>query len=267
MSKKIPFLQMFAALCQWQELAEAVEGWVIVAAAIDKASRSALVTLDGARGAGANLIRQAEEAVARCYGLASVKFQMAAPEPETPAEAPGTGGSFCACLRAPDPPGPSSAGGEHGTGDGRLRADGGHSAGGAAEGPGERAGGQTQGKRGGQALRQDDFRACHQEAAHPHRGAGAGHGHGGHRGRCLCRGQPGAEKAGRLGGGLRSDRLHRLHSGEQILPRRRGQAHRGRGQEGDAPPDPGPAEHGPVLRRHGAGAHVHHGGAQAYEDG
>ena len=32
MSKKIPFLQMFAALCQWQELAEAVEGWVIVAA-------------------------------------------------------------------------------------------------------------------------------------------------------------------------------------------------------------------------------------------
>ena len=47
MSKKIPFLQMFAALCQWQELAEAVEGWVIVAAAIDKASRSALVTLDG----------------------------------------------------------------------------------------------------------------------------------------------------------------------------------------------------------------------------
>ena len=25
MSKKIPFLQMFAALCQWQELAEAVE--------------------------------------------------------------------------------------------------------------------------------------------------------------------------------------------------------------------------------------------------
>ena len=88
MSKKIPFLQMFAALCQWQELAEAVEGWVIVAAAIDKASRSALVTLDGARGAGANLIRQAEEAVARCYGLASVKFQMAAPEPETPAEAP-----------------------------------------------------------------------------------------------------------------------------------------------------------------------------------
>ena len=88
MSKKIPFLQMFAALCQWQELAEAVEGWVIVAAAIDKASRSALVTLDGARGAGANLIRQAEEAVARCYGLASVKFQMAAPEPEPPAEAP-----------------------------------------------------------------------------------------------------------------------------------------------------------------------------------
>ena len=88
MSKKIPFLQMFAALCQWQELAEAVEGCVIVAAAIDKASRSALVTLDGARGAGANLIRQAEEAVARCYGLASVKFQMAAPEPEPPAEAP-----------------------------------------------------------------------------------------------------------------------------------------------------------------------------------
>ena len=148
MSKKIPFLQMFAALRQWQELAEAVEGWVIVAAAIDKASRSALVTLDGARrsrgqsdppgGGGRGPVLRARLSEASDGG----------PGAGDPRRSAGTGGSCCACLRTPDPPGPSSAGGEHGTGDGRLRADGGHSAGGAAEGPGERAGGQTQGKRG-----------------------------------------------------------------------------------------------------------------------
>ena len=54
MSKKIPFLQMFAALCQWQELAEAVEGWVIVAAGnppeYNKSVREFdLVTLDRVR--------------------------------------------------------------------------------------------------------------------------------------------------------------------------------------------------------------------------
>ena len=40
MSRKIPFLQMFAALRRWAELAQAVEGWLIVSAAIDKASET-----------------------------------------------------------------------------------------------------------------------------------------------------------------------------------------------------------------------------------
>ena len=61
MSKKIPFLQMFAALRRWTELAQAVEGWLIVTAAIDKASRSATITVEGAGGAGPNLVREAEE--------------------------------------------------------------------------------------------------------------------------------------------------------------------------------------------------------------
>ena len=43
-------------------------GWLIVEAAIDRQSRSAVVTLEGAAGAGPNLIAQAQEAVARCYG-------------------------------------------------------------------------------------------------------------------------------------------------------------------------------------------------------
>ncbi|OUQ80618.1 PolC-type DNA polymerase III [Flavonifractor sp. An100] len=74
MSKKIPFLQMFAALRRWTELAQAVEGWLIVTAAIDKASRSATITVEGAGGAGPNLVREAEETLARCYGLNSVKL-------------------------------------------------------------------------------------------------------------------------------------------------------------------------------------------------
>ena len=41
MSKEIPFLQMFAVLNHWRELATGVAGWQIVSAAIDKASRSA----------------------------------------------------------------------------------------------------------------------------------------------------------------------------------------------------------------------------------
>ena len=75
MSKKIPFLEMFAALRQWLELSNAVEGWLIVSAAIDKSSRSAKILVEGAAGAGANLLTQAEEAVCRCYGLNSVKIQ------------------------------------------------------------------------------------------------------------------------------------------------------------------------------------------------
>ena len=85
MSQKIPFLQMFAALTQWQEFVNAMEGWLIVEAAIDRQSRSAVVTLEGAAGAGPNLIAQAQEAVARCYGLNSVKLNcITTKEPEEP---------------------------------------------------------------------------------------------------------------------------------------------------------------------------------------
>ena len=87
MSQKIPFLEMFAALNQWQEFVNAMEGWLIVEAAIDRKSRSAVVTVEGAGGAGPNLIAQAEEAVARCYGLNSVKLKTVAekkPEAVTP---------------------------------------------------------------------------------------------------------------------------------------------------------------------------------------
>ena len=61
MSQKIPFLEMFAALNQWQEFVNAMEGWLIVEAAIDRKTRSAVVTVEGASGAGPNLIAQAEE--------------------------------------------------------------------------------------------------------------------------------------------------------------------------------------------------------------
>ena len=79
MSQKIPFLQMFAALRRWTELSAAVEGWIIASAAIDKASRSAKIAVEGAAGAGPNLIAQAEETLARAYGLNSVKIEAAAP--------------------------------------------------------------------------------------------------------------------------------------------------------------------------------------------
>jgi len=74
MSKKIPFLQMFSMLSNWPELALGVEKWMIVAAAIDKTSRSAKVSVEGASGAGANLVLQVEEAISRAYGLTSVKL-------------------------------------------------------------------------------------------------------------------------------------------------------------------------------------------------
>lgn len=75
MSQKIPFLQMFAALGQWTELSNGVEGWLIVSAAIDKASRSAKISVEGAAGAGANLIAQVEEAVGQVYNLNHVKIE------------------------------------------------------------------------------------------------------------------------------------------------------------------------------------------------
>ena len=93
MSKKIPFLQMFSALRRWTELAQAVEGWLIVTAAIDRASRSAKITVEGAGGAGPNLIREAEETLSRCYGLTSVKLiclSNSAPEVQAKEEVPVT---------------------------------------------------------------------------------------------------------------------------------------------------------------------------------
>ena len=84
MSRKIPFLEMFAALRQWLELSNGVEGWLIVSAAIDKKSRSASILVEGAGGAGPNLIAQAEAAVCRCYGLNSVKIRPAPEEKKTP---------------------------------------------------------------------------------------------------------------------------------------------------------------------------------------
>ena len=47
MSKKIPFLEMFAALTYWAEFVNAMEGWVITEASIDRSSRSAVVTVEG----------------------------------------------------------------------------------------------------------------------------------------------------------------------------------------------------------------------------
>ena len=97
MSQKIPFLQMFAALRRWTELSNAVEGWLIVSASIDKASRSASIVVEGARGAGANLLRETEDTVCHAYGLNSVKIEVTkeeepvAPpvtEPSAPAATP-----------------------------------------------------------------------------------------------------------------------------------------------------------------------------------
>ena len=84
MSKKIPFLEMFAALRQWTEFVNAMSGWKIVEAAIDRATRSAVVAVEGASGAGPNLIAQAEEAVAKCYGLSHVKLNCLADTPAQP---------------------------------------------------------------------------------------------------------------------------------------------------------------------------------------
>ena len=84
MSKKIPFLEMFAALRQWTEFVNAMSGWKIVEAAIDRATRSAVVAVEGASGAGPNLIAQVEEAVAKCYGLSHVKLNCLADAPAQP---------------------------------------------------------------------------------------------------------------------------------------------------------------------------------------
>ncbi len=66
---------MFSALRRWSELSGAVEDWLIASAVIDKAARSAKVVVEGAAGAGANLIREAEETLCRAYGLNSAKIE------------------------------------------------------------------------------------------------------------------------------------------------------------------------------------------------
>jgi DNA polymerase-3 subunit alpha (Gram-positive type) len=88
MSQKIPFLQMFSALRRWTDLSDAVEGWLIVSAAIDKASRSARIAVEGASGAGANLIQEAEDTLCRAYNLNSVKIEGVSPQPESATNPP-----------------------------------------------------------------------------------------------------------------------------------------------------------------------------------
>ena len=74
MSKKIPFLELFAALTRWTELSNAVEGWLIVTANIDRATLSAKIHVEGASGAGPNLLAEAEDKICRAYGLRSVRI-------------------------------------------------------------------------------------------------------------------------------------------------------------------------------------------------
>ena len=81
MSEKIPFLEMFTAVRRNSELSNAVEGWVILSAAIDKAQRSAHIEIEGAQGAGANLLQEAQEYVCRAYGLNSVQLVPAQTQP------------------------------------------------------------------------------------------------------------------------------------------------------------------------------------------
>ena len=74
MKQEVPFVELFAALSQWQELVLATEGWQVVQAKFDRKSRSAEVELHGAQGAGANLLDQVQQALCRCYGFVAVKL-------------------------------------------------------------------------------------------------------------------------------------------------------------------------------------------------
>ena len=80
MSKKIPFLEMFAALRRVADLAAAVEGWLIVSAAIDRAGRSAVIAVEGAAGAGRELLARLEQTLAGLYQLNSVTLRLTQPE-------------------------------------------------------------------------------------------------------------------------------------------------------------------------------------------
>ena len=107
MSKVIPFLEMFSALGRWTELASAVEPWQITAVVLNRAQRSADIQVAGAAGAGANLVREAEETICRAYALNSVKISCVqpAPQPEQPAaakaEAPAKPQPKSDCKEAP----------------------------------------------------------------------------------------------------------------------------------------------------------------------
>ena len=92
MSQKIAFLEMFSHLRRRRDLAEAVAKWQIVSASIDKAALSITVEVEGAGGAGPNLLRDAEEGICRAYGLKSARIVPAAkreePKPAPKAEPP-----------------------------------------------------------------------------------------------------------------------------------------------------------------------------------
>ena len=79
MSGKIPFLEMFSLLQRRGDLAEAVETWQITVAEINKAALSIYLEVEGAAGAGDNLLRDAEEGICRAYGLKSARIQALAP--------------------------------------------------------------------------------------------------------------------------------------------------------------------------------------------
>ena len=109
MSKVIPFLEMFSALGRWTELANAVEPWQITAVVLNRAQRSADIQVAGAAGAGANLVREAEETICRAYALNSVKISCVQPAlggTPLPAPRPSAGRPWSAPLSAP-PPTPS----------------------------------------------------------------------------------------------------------------------------------------------------------------
>ena len=87
---------MFAALRQWTEFVNAMSGWKIVEAAIDRANPQRCGGGGGGLRRGAQPDRPGEEAVAKCYGLSHVKLNCLAdapaqPEPPKPGPQPASG--------------------------------------------------------------------------------------------------------------------------------------------------------------------------------
>ena len=103
MSNKIPFLDMFSHLRRRRDLAEAVAIWQIVSASIDKAELSITVEVEGAAGAGANLLRDAEEGICHAYGLRSAKVVVLQPRPVVKAEPPKPAASKLPAKSVPAP--------------------------------------------------------------------------------------------------------------------------------------------------------------------